>query len=120
MVTTVGKIPRWAINLAKREAKERETNISVRWMRCSRGCPHGRAFRIRNHIRIYASSHDESNKYLLIHELAHLAPGGNGHGPMFYSQAIRIAKREKCIRGFLNWQGNRAKAFYRRMKREDQ
>lgn len=97
-------------------ADERRRSISVRAMRCGRGCAHGRAFTWRQHIRLYLSLHEDSDKYLTIHELAHLADRRGGHGETFYHEAIRIATREKCLRGFLNWQGNRAKAANRRLR----
>ena len=118
MVTDqTGTMPRWARNLAERERHGRP--LTVRWMKCGRGCPHGRAFPWRRHIRIYASGDPRLDKFLLVHELAHIANLSGGHDAGFYRQAIRIATREGCLRGFLGWQGRRAKAEYRRMLRCD-
>lgn len=117
-----GRMPRWARNIAQREADATHGGyLSVRWMKCGRGCPHGRAFRWRSHIRCYTSGRKSGDRSLLIHELAHLADrsGGPSHGPNFYREAIRIARNEGCLRAFLNWQGRRAKTEYRRMLREE-
>lgn len=112
------KLPLKLRRIIQREADERRRNISARAMHCGRGCAHGRAFPWRQHIRLYLSLHEETDKYLTIHELAHLADRGGGHTESFYRQAIRIATREKCLRGFLNWQGKRAKAANRRLRAE--
>lgn len=141
-VTFTGrKLPLNLRNIAEREAAHQGTwNIRIHAMRCSRGCAHGNARFVTESIRLYLASkvdHEawqrapqprsnvldrfmrfdlDENKYLLIHELAHLADSGTGHTDSFYREAIRIARREGCLRGFLDWQGRKAKAYWRRAK----
>lgn len=112
------KLPLTLRRIAQRESDYQRSPISVRAMRCGRGCAHGRAFPWRQHIRLYLSNSTQ-DKFLLIHELAHLAdPSGSGHGESFYREAIRIAERERCLRAYLNYQGGRAKAANRRLRAE--
>lgn len=107
-------------NIARREAFRMGRYLTVYSVNCSRGCPHGRAWKGQGHIRLYLSSSVELNTYLLIHELSHIANvNGRQHDAPFYREAIRIAREEGELRGFLNWQGRRAKAEYRRMLAEE-
>jgi hypothetical protein len=119
VVDQLGTMPRWARGLAERQCARRHVRITFRWMKCSRGCPHGRAFTWRHHIRCYTSGHATSDKYLLIHEMAHIFdPLSRGHTATFYRAAIEVARDEGCLRGWLKWQGRMAQAEYRRMRRE--
>ena len=129
--------------IAEREAEHQpRKRITIHAMKCSRGCAHGYArskWTGEHGIRLYlamkvtpavsAAHHNgtrgsklhammfdnDQNRYLLIHELAHIASAYTGHGTMFYAEAIRIAKRERCLRGFLKWQGRAAQAANRRI-----
>lgn len=127
-------------HIAEREAEYLRKPIAVHAMKCSRGCEHGYARsdwggggRIRLYMAVQvrtayllgyrgkelktAMFDNDLNRFLLIHELAHIASGYSGHDYYFHVQAIRIAKRERCLRGFLNWQGRAATAAYRSMRK---
>ena len=105
MAEFIGRdLPLRTKNVIRREAWRRGRRVTVRSMRCGRGCAHGRAFPWRQHIRLYLSSNGGTNLYLVIHEMAHLA-GGVMHDDGFYREAIRIAKREGVLRAWLDWSG---------------
>lgn len=105
-------VERWMLLLIDRVrtnwARGRYMDILIR--KCSRGCAHG--YGRDGHLSLYLApaANKDSNKYLLIHELAHACNRvvGDRHGPGFYDALYRISKAEGCYRMINEMQSNKA------------
>lgn len=123
-------------NLAKRVAARHPRQTFVfRWLRCSRGCAHGRAFGFMpsatrhlldakpslpssgrcSYIRLYYGSSEEENAIIVLHEMAHHL-GGTKHNDWFYRELLKEADAEGMVRAVMNYHGHNAKRVWRQMK----
>lgn len=108
---SMSKVERWMLLLIDRVRKaERRGYIDILIRRCGRGCAHG--YGSSHHLSLYLApeANRDSNKYLLIHELAHACNrvSGDRHGPGFYDALYRISKAEGCYRMINEYQNNKA------------
>lgn len=125
-------------NLADRVAKrDPSLNLVFRWLKCGRGCSHGRAYnsitvslgalldhkapranrRFPDYIRLYFGSSDEDNAIVVLHEAAHHVAGlHHRHDDTFYRALLKEARAEGMLRPVVAFQGGAARRIAREMR----
>lgn len=126
-------------NLVKRvSARHPHLHFAIRWIRCGRGCTHGRAFSytpaatadlisdtlgwngLDRYIRLYYGVSESENLIVMLHEMAHHIRGTvHWHDEGFFRALVREAKAEGMLREVVSYHGRNAKKALRQIRAED-